>query len=379
MPTKALSSGGTPTWSVKQLARLPRLIRLITEIKANPRQTPEQLRQALGISRARFFEDKKLLEEALGFTFRFIRAKRSYEILNDPYLPLVDLKLSEAFALVLAVRQLSAAGDYILTYEAVEGIRKIVASAQPALRSFLQNVLDEMVLREGFGCNAAILEDLRRACGEHHHVVIAYHHYDQDAMWRHEIDPYQLFFKRRALYLDAYDKAAKDFRVFRVNRIREVKFTGVRGVMVGDYSFAARFQDTFSTFVGERATAVKVRFTRRIAPYIQESLWHGSQQITPLPDGCILYEVRVGYPKEVAWWALSWGSEAEVLEPPELRAYVVTTNLFPQEGIVPWIGSSYAEALCLPRSGEPRHAALTRPAAWAARPRTAPAGGRLRS
>jgi predicted DNA-binding transcriptional regulator YafY len=35
-----------------------------------------------------------------------------------------------------------------------------------------------------------------------------------------------------------------------------------------------------------------------------------------------LYEVQVSCPKEVAWWAMSWGSEAEVLEPLELRAYV---------------------------------------------------------
>jgi predicted DNA-binding transcriptional regulator YafY len=322
MPKRTRSSEVTLPWHVKQLPRLPRLIRLISEIKTNPRQTPEHLRYALGISRARFFEDKKLLEEALGFRFRFNRARGSYEILNDPYLPVVDLTLSEAFALVLAVRQLSAAGDYILTYEAVEGIRKIVASAQPALRSFLQNVLDEMVLREGFGCDAAILEDLRRACAEHHHVVIAYHHYEHDAIWQHEIDPYQLFFKRRALYLDAYDKAAKAFRVFRVNRIKAVQFTGIRGAIVTDYSFAARFHDTFSAFVGEGATTVKVRFSKRIAPYIKESLWHWSQHITPLPDGGILYEVRVSYPREVAWWALSWGSEAEVLEPPELRAYV---------------------------------------------------------
>lgn len=322
MQTSPLDSEGTLNLSVRHLGRVPRLIRLITEIKANPRQTPARLCHALAISRAQFFEDKKLLEETLGFTFRFNRAKRSYEILNDPYLPIVDLKLSEAFALVLAVRQLSAAGDYILTYEAVEGIRKIVASAQPVLRGFLQSVLDEMVLRQGFGCNSAILEDLRRACSEHHHVAIAYHHYEQDTIWPHDIDPYQLFFKRRALYLDAYDKAARAFRVFRVNRIKRVEFTGIRGVMVSDYSFAARFQDTFSAFVGEGATTVRVRFTKRIAPYIQESLWHGSQQITPLPDGGILYEVRVGYPKEVAWWAMSWGSEAEILEPPELRAYV---------------------------------------------------------
>jgi predicted DNA-binding transcriptional regulator YafY len=253
---------------------------------------------------------------------QFNRAKRSYEILADPYLPILNLKLSEAFALILAVRQLSASGDYILTYEAIEGVQKIVASAQPELRTFLRNVLDESVLRQGFGCDASILESLRQACAEHHHVIITYEHYDQDAVWRHTIDPYQLFFRRRALYLDAYDKGAKALRVFRVNRIKRVQLTGLSGVIVDNYSFASRFQDTFSTFVGEGATTVKVRFSKRIAPYIRESLWHWSQRLTPRPDGGLLYEVCVTYPKEVAWWAMSWGSEAEVLEPPELRAYV---------------------------------------------------------
>jgi predicted DNA-binding transcriptional regulator YafY len=305
-----------------QLARVTRLIRLITEMKTNPRQTPADLTRALGISRSQYFQDKMLLEKAFGFKVQFNRAKHSYEILADPYLPLVELKLSEAFALILAVRQLSASGDYILTYEAIEGVRKIVASAQPELRSFLQNVLDETVLRQGFGCEASILESLRQACAEHHHVIITYEHYDQDTLWRHTIDPYQLFFKRRALYLDAYDKGSGDLRVFRVNRIKQVERTGISGVMVTDYSFARRFQDTFSTFVGEGTTTVKVRFSKRIAPYIRESLWHWSQQLTTLPDGGLLYEVCVSYPKEVAWWAMSWGSEAEVLEPPELRAYM---------------------------------------------------------
>jgi predicted DNA-binding transcriptional regulator YafY len=107
-----------------------------------------------------------------------------------------------------------------------------------------------------------------------------------------------------------------------VNRIKQVQFLRMTGMMVSNYSFAERFHDTFSAFVGEDTTTVTVRFTKRIAPYIQESLWHWSQQITPRPDGDILYEVRIGYPREVAWWALSWGSEAEIVEPPELRAYV---------------------------------------------------------
>jgi predicted DNA-binding transcriptional regulator YafY len=316
------SLGDTATWSAAQLARLPRLIRLITEMKTNPRQTPAQLSRTLGISRSQYFQDKMLLEKGLSFRAQFNRAKHSYEILADPYLPIINLKLSEAFALILAVRQLSASGDYILTYEAIEGIQKIIASAQPELRTFLQNVLDESVLRQGFGCDASILESLRQACADHHHLIITYEHYDQDTLWPHTIDPYQLFFRRRALYLDAYDKGAKALRVFRVNRIKQVEFTGLRGVMVTDYSFVSRFQDTFSAFVGEGTTTVKVRFSKRIAPYIKESLWHWSQQLTDLPDGRLLYEVHVSYPKEVAWWAMSWGSEAEVLGPPELRAYV---------------------------------------------------------
>ena len=314
--------GDTPTWSTAQLARVSRLIQMITEFKTNSRQTPEALYRALGISRSQYFQDKILLEKALGFKVQFNRAKRSYEILEDPYLPIIDLKLSEAFALILAVRQLSASGDYILTYEAMEGVKKIIASAQPELRNFLRNVLDETVLRQGFGCDASILETLRQACAEHHHVIITYEHYDQEALGRHVIDPYQLFFKRRALYLDAYDKGTKALRMFRVNRIKQVESTGISGVMVTDYSFARRFQDSFSTFIGEGTTTVKVRFTKRIAPYIKESLWHWSQQLSALPDGDLLYEVNVSYPKEVAWWAMFWGCEAEVLEPPELRAYV---------------------------------------------------------
>ena len=68
-----------------QLVRVTRLIRLITEIKTNPRQTPEPLYRTLGISRSWHFQNKTLLESALGFKVRFDRAKQSYEIIADPY------------------------------------------------------------------------------------------------------------------------------------------------------------------------------------------------------------------------------------------------------------------------------------------------------
>ena len=107
MQNTSRAFGDTPMWSTMQLARVPRLIRLITEMKTNPRQRPEHLYRMLGINRSRYFQDKTLLESALGVKVRFNRAKQSYEILADPYLPIIDPKLSEAFALILAGDTLS--------------------------------------------------------------------------------------------------------------------------------------------------------------------------------------------------------------------------------------------------------------------------------
>jgi predicted DNA-binding transcriptional regulator YafY len=305
-----------------RLGRTPRLLRLITAIKTDPQQSPEQLYRGLGISRAQYFQDKAAVEKALKFQYRFNRAAGTHEILNDPLIPILNLQLSEAFALILAVRQLSATGDYVLTYDAIEGVKKIVGSAQPELRGFLKEVLDEIVLQQGFGVKPEILDDLRRACAEAHHVTLSYLHYDDGALRKHTVCPLTLFFRRRALYLDSFDPTARDFRVFRVNRIRRLELTGIRGRPVGHYSFSQRFRDSFSVFTGKAATRVRVRFSRRAAPYIQESLWHWSQKITPQPGGAILYEVTVAEPREVAWWAMGWGGDAEILEPKALRDYV---------------------------------------------------------
>ena len=43
---------------------------------------------------------------------------------RDPYIPIYDLTLTETFALVMAVRQLSATGDFVLTYDALNAVRE---------------------------------------------------------------------------------------------------------------------------------------------------------------------------------------------------------------------------------------------------------------
>ena len=302
-------------------SRTARLIRLATEVRTNPTCTPEALCETLGVSKAQLYKDRAALA-GIGFRFRYRRDLGRYEVEADPFVPVYNFSLTELLALTVAVGQISAAGDYTLTYEALRGLRRVLSESPADLRQVLLASLNDVVLREGFGCDPEVLEDLHRATMEHRRVVVFYVSAKDRQGRRHVLDPCRIYFKRRALYLDAYDVEARAYRFFRLNRVRRVETTGVT-LRQGrsDYSFHRLHRGSFDVFAGERLEQVRVRFSPHVAFYIREVLWHPSQEITDLPDGGILFQVTVNYPKEVIWWAAQWGPEAEVLEPPEARAY----------------------------------------------------------
>src|SRR5437016_13516464 len=108
-----------------------RLLRLASEIKTNPHQTVASLYHTLGVAKAQLYRDRLALE-VIGFIFRYSRSQGRFLIEKDTYIPVYNLTLTETFALTMAVRQLSAAGDFVLSYDALEAIKKIVANAPGA-------------------------------------------------------------------------------------------------------------------------------------------------------------------------------------------------------------------------------------------------------
>ena len=295
-----------------------RFLQLASAVKNDPAQTPEQLWKNLGIKKAQFNRDKKALEE-IGFIFHYDRKQKRYTITKDLFLPVYDLTLTEVFSLTMAVRQLSAAGDHLLTFGALDAIKKIIANAPGPQREMLSESLREFVLQQGFGCQEHILTDLQKALLDQTRVIIQYQPPPADKPQEYTVDPYQLYFKRRALYLDAYCPDTNDYRVFRLNRVSAVRFTKLHPPRHTDYNFTERHKHSFSVFVAKGTQWVRIYFSKKIAPYIREACWHRSQQLTPQPDGSLLFEVEVNDPREVGWWVLQWGAEAEVLEPESLR------------------------------------------------------------
>ena len=78
------------------------------------------------------------------------------------------------------------------------------------------------------------------------------------------------------------------------------------------------FRHSWEVFVGE-PVEVKAKFTGKAAKVVASGRRHPSEKILIQKDGSVIYSAAVAGLEEISHWLLSFGSEAEVLEPGKLR------------------------------------------------------------
>lgn len=73
---------------------------------------------------------------------------------------------------------------------------------------------------------------------------------------------------------------------------------------------------------GDEHYDVKVLFSPEVAARIAETNWHPSRRLERRGDGNVVLEMRLPALLEFVPWVRSWGPEALVIEPEELRQQV---------------------------------------------------------
>jgi proteasome accessory factor B len=166
---------------------------------------------------------------------------------------------------------------------------------------------------------------LAEAVMQSQEVEFSYRKMGSDESEKRKIQPYHLGEVDQCWYLIGFDCDRKGLRTYALPRIKALKVRDDRFKTPKDFDGAAYLGTSFGIWIDpERPDfrqEVKIELSGYAARIAQERRWHPSQQITPLNDKATRVVVRfeVGRLEELVRWTLSWGSQAKVIEPKELK------------------------------------------------------------
>lgn len=111
-----------------------------------------------------------------------------------------------------------------------------------------------------------------------------------------------------------------DDMLLAVQRLLEVEQTERKIAIKEDRPIKESWR-TFGLMKGE-PFRIKIGFSPEAAVYVRERKWSDDQTISPTPEGGIILELTTTSRPEVISWALSFGPEATVLSPADLRGEI---------------------------------------------------------
>jgi proteasome accessory factor B len=127
-----------------------------------------------------------------------------------------------------------------------------------------------------------------------------------------------LCYFRGGLYVIGHDDRRGEVRTFALERIQKVEITSERFQVPETFDFETYMESALGIFRGPE-TRVRIAFRGMAAPAIVERQWHPSQRIETRRNGTIVLSLEVADTLELRRWIMSFGAEAEVLEPVSLR------------------------------------------------------------
>jgi predicted DNA-binding transcriptional regulator YafY len=271
------------------------------------------------------YRDLDFLRDDWRVPLEFDRTKGSY-LLTEPMtsLPPVALSEGELIALYFAEKVLAQYRGTPFERDLESAFRKIQELLPQEVRVSPARLDDFLSFDAGplHTPDAEVFRAVLAALRLRRRVLIRYRSLSSDRTTERRVHPYHVFNHRGDWYLAAWDEARKDLRIFALHRIRRATPTTGSYEVPPDFSFAKYMADAFGVQKGDKPVNVSIRFAPRQARWIRERRWHRSARVQEGLDGSLVLKLTIAETSEIVRWVLQFGSEAEVLEPPSLRAAV---------------------------------------------------------
>ncbi len=248
--------------------------------------------------------------------------RHGYHYTDKTYdLPAIRISEGDLFALTIAEKALAQYRntplyDRLLTiFAKIQETLPEKVSVHPAWVDAKFSVMPTPTTR----INPAIWETVAKALRANRVLRIQHQVPGTKGPLTREVDPYHMMSFKGEWYLIGFDHYRRQVLMFGISRIRDAEALSEEAQGAADFDAAAYLRSHFGAFVGEKQYNVKIWFSPDAAPFIRERDWHPSQKIKENKDGSLVVSLRVSHLLGIRQWVLSWGGEAEVLTPKELR------------------------------------------------------------
>ncbi|MDA3849715.1 MAG: WYL domain-containing protein [Spirochaetaceae bacterium] len=236
-------------------------------------------------------------------------------------LPDLNLSSSETMAMLLLWSRADIFQDSRFQTEIERAFHKIFHIQPEKLKQF--KTLKSVILsgehhEKNYSGKEEVLDDLIQAMAEHRCCQVIYHSFWKDEMASFTINPLHLFQRDGGLYFFTTIKDYKDIRALAVERIHRLELMDKTFQAPAEFDPQDYLETTFNLTFGEPMDFL-IRFSSTQARYIRQKRWAKEQEYIPQKDGSVLLKMRTSGFYDVKRWVMSYGAEAEVLEPIELR------------------------------------------------------------
>jgi len=309
---------------------LERMLRIHEELRRSALTNCTRLAATLEVSRKTILRDVAFMRDRLDLPIEFDARINAYRYTHPvSSFPTVQVSEGELLALLVARKALEQYRgtpfhrQLEISFDKLTGGLRDRISFSPAEE--LQSVSFKNI---GLGkADMTIFAAISGAVLRQNELNFNYRKPGDPQAVPRRVQPYHLAHRENLWYLVAFDCERAALRTFALPRISQPKALKTQFVRSPDFSPDKFFANALGVLGGERDYRVVIRFSAAVADRVREREWHESQELLDLPNGGLELRLRLGALPEIERWVLTWGPEAEVLKPKELRARLRDTAI----------------------------------------------------
>lgn len=137
-------------------------------------------------------------------------------------------------------------------------------------------------------------------------------------------DPYKVLCQKGNWYVIGYCHTHERFNVYALSRMKNLEITKNSFEIKPEFNIKDYIDPEFGIWLSEKSTKkIELLFSSKINTYILERVWHVNQECHQNDDGSVYLSFESNQLEETFHWVMSFGSEVQVLNPPELKQKIV--------------------------------------------------------